>query len=226
LQSLTYTQTTCKDALSVLADAFDDPPQQLGTIHKDLLSFFKLLRASTTRVALSLKPGSPAYKASLAPLKEVSDQIAGLTHAVRLFHRSFGKTLRAEVVATATDIIQSISQFLQGYVDGDTSDGYLARVGTIHDLIDTACAQLSHSNASAVQKKWTQNQESLEDGITEVEEILRDKGEDDFDDGWDELGLSDEKITPEEIERTKNASTIHSYSNSVLKAIRIRFNLS
>lgn len=171
-------------------------------LHKDLISFLKLLRASTTKVALSLKPASPTYKASLSPLKDVSDQVAGLSHCVRLFHPSFGKTLQAEVVATVQEIIHSAIPFLKGFLDEDKSDGYLARVGTVHDLIDKACLYLSKDNASAVQKKWKQNQESIEDGMVELEEILE-VGDDEMDDGWDELGLGDEKITPEETERTK-----------------------
>lgn len=178
-----------------------------------------LLRGSTTKLSLALKPSSPTYNAALSPLKDISDQISAISHCVRLFENSQGVTLREEVTSVAKNIIQSVRSLLQTFLDiekngihtsmGQAGDEYMVRIGTVHDTLNQA-ASLSTDNLTSVRKKWVQDYSTLEDGFNEVGEMaqvdpdsLEGSDEDEEDDGWGELGLGSRKMNAEEVERAK-----------------------
>ncbi|KAF9451025.1 hypothetical protein P691DRAFT_773412 [Macrolepiota fuliginosa MF-IS2] len=226
---------TSKAAIAFLAHPTEslDPSldgSNLPLLHKDFLSLLSLLYASTTKLSLVLKPSSPSYTAALEPLKELSDRVAALPHCVQLLQTNHGKTLAAEANAITKDVLEAIKSLVQTFItinaggsasSGAAGDEYLMRTGTVHDVIDGARGQdgFSGNNLVAIKKVWKRNQESLDDGIREVHEIMEDAEktgdelaegvEDDFDDGWAELGISpNAKPSATELERIKKIYAI------------------
>jgi hypothetical protein len=205
-----------------------------AVLHKDLLSLLALIYAHTTKLSLTLKPPSPAYKASFGPLKDISDQISALSHCVRLFTPDHGIILLREVVSVAEDVIQSVRALLQTFLENEThgvehaGNEYLVRTGAAHDLITKARAPggVSADNVASVRKRWKQDHGALEDGVSEIIEMINNAqapdnnpGEDFEDDGWDEIGIpSTQKLDQVELERTKKVvclltSSLSSSSN-------------
>ncbi|KII88518.1 hypothetical protein PLICRDRAFT_698889 [Plicaturopsis crispa FD-325 SS-3] len=228
----------CTAALSSLASrnlGLHEPRQDaapaLAVIQRDLQSILSLIYASTTKLALSLKPSSPTYAASLTPLKDVTAQTASLLHCTGLFQPEVhGATLIKEVNIAATDIIEAIRALVQTFLShtqtlehryaggsGQAGDDYMIKTGTVHDLIDKVRGRngISKDNLEAVRKKWTEDRASLDDGFREVAEMVEDAEGDDEedamieDDGWDEIGLgSGMKMDKDELERTKSVHSL------------------
>lgn len=191
-----------------------------------MLSF---LHGSVTKLALALKPSSPTYGASLAPLKELSENVASLTFCARLFHpETHGRNLVQEVKSIVTDVILAIGSLVQTFLNieatgshvstGQAGDEYMVRTATVHDVIDKARNPqngLSKDNLEAVRKRWMQDRDSLADGLREVDEMVEDEssqideGVEDDEDGWDELGIgSSSRMDKNELERTKKVRPI------------------
>ncbi len=108
----------------------------------------------------------------------------------------------------------------------DTSTGsteeYLVRTGEVHELIDTAKKNnsLSLNNRDAVRGIFVRNHESLTDAAEELQEICKpvddngsdDEGEDGFDDGWEELGISsNDKLSSSELLVTEKVSLFNPF---------------
>ncbi|KAI5900363.1 uncharacterized protein SCHCODRAFT_01168033 [Schizophyllum commune H4-8] len=193
----------------------------LATIHNDLRSILSMLHHSTTKLALAMS--QQEHSATLSPLKDITVQIPTLLHCVSLFDANVvGRTLAQEVRIVATDVTVSTAALLHSFVKGEgpasagsDSKEYLFRTGSVHEIIDAArgVQGISVDNIAAVKKKWVGNQAPLEDGIKELAESIEDAksgpaeekdDEDDFDDGWDELGISsNDKMSPEELARAE-----------------------
>ncbi|KAJ7685160.1 hypothetical protein DFH06DRAFT_1264492 [Mycena polygramma] len=221
--SLTLVLETCNAAL-------DSPPPQaspesLPVLHKDLLSLVSLLYAATTKVSLALKPSSPTYSASLAPLKDLADHVSALFHCASLFvPDAHGATLVREVHSLVKDAIEAIRALVQTFLAIETSgsrqssghagDEYMVRTATVHNILDNARA-LSANNLLATRKRWAQDAASLDDGFQEVADMVdeeegTDEDEDEmFDDGWGEIGIGkSQKMNAEELNRTKQVHGI------------------
>ncbi|KAL0581753.1 hypothetical protein V5O48_000335 [Marasmius crinis-equi] len=187
-----------------------DPRPSLAVIHKDFISLLSLIYASTTKLALVLKPSSPTYSAAVTPLNDLIKHISALSHCVKLFSPDEdGSVLTQEASDVATGVIEAMKAFLKALSEAGQSGEYLVRVGTIHDLIETARSSsgLSKDNISAVRKKWIEDTEPLEDGVRELKELIDNAGDDEGDDGWDELGLEpDVPLSEKEADR---ASKVH-----------------
>ncbi|KXN89261.1 hypothetical protein AN958_06015 [Leucoagaricus sp. SymC.cos] len=94
------------------------------------------------------------------------------------------------------------------------------RTGAVHDIIEKARGRdgFPGNNLVAVRKVWKRNQESLNDGLDEVRETMENaekpedgvgKEEEEFDDGWTELGISSNvKPSVTEVGRIKKMYTI------------------
>jgi len=218
--SLTLVVESCKAALIALADGSSADEEYLGsdfaTLRTDFMSILALLHAASTKVALSLKPSSPQHKASLAPLKDLSNNVAAVVHSIRLMRRTHGATMLSEYEGVARNVVSSIEHFIQSFVEseleGSTSNDYLVGVGKVHELIDSAKKPggLSLNNREAVRKKWRQDHDSLADAAEEIQDMCKapsgnEVDEEEFlDDGWDELGLdSKQALSPEERDRTE-----------------------
>jgi Grap2 and cyclin-D-interacting len=185
----------------------------LNVIRKDFLSILSLLYAQTTKIALCLKPSSPAYSASVEPLKELSRHIGTLSQNVRLIRAEHGLTLLKEYKSVSKNVASTLKQFgtilLEHQESKQTSadETYLAKAAEIHHVIDKArdANGLSPNNHTAVRKIWAVEQGSLDDALNEIRDQLQnDPGNeaDDFDDGWNELGIeAPSKMSPEELER-------------------------
>lgn len=188
-------------------------PPSVDVLQKDLLSLLLLLRASTTKLALAMDPANPQYTAVQSPLQETSKHIAAVVHCVSFLDASIhGATIRREFERVAADVINAVKHLLVALADpshSTTNKVYLARVGEVHELIDIARSVgpkgLSDSNVTAVRKLWALDEGALKDGLSELDDVLsKVDGDEDEDDGWDELGLGSESaLNPEERARTQ-----------------------
>ncbi|KAF9053690.1 hypothetical protein BDZ89DRAFT_976253 [Hymenopellis radicata] len=194
-----------------------ETPPDIAVLHKDFLSLLLLLRASTTKLALAMKPSSPTYSAVHTPLKDTSSHLAAIAHCIHFLRPELhGSILVLEFQRVAIDIINSVRSLLTVLVGLKDGNEYLVQTGELHDLIDTAQSPtgLSVDNVAAIRKKWLQDKGSLEDGLSELNDMLDHEpseadAEEENDDGWDEFGLgSDASLTPTERERSKKAQTI------------------
>ena len=216
--ALTLVVENCKAALTAIDNsqpAHDNyPSSDFPTLRKDFLSLLSLIHASSTKVALALKPSSPQYKAALTPLKDLSKHVAALIHSIRLMRRDQSATILKEYTSLVQNVIGAIQSLAQIFLDSSTTatEEYLVRTGTIHDLIDMARKPggLSMTSRDAVRKKWLQNHESIVDGAEEIQQVCspKDTGGDDFiDDGWEELGINSTKLSPSELDRTEKVGS-------------------
>ncbi|KAM6500524.1 hypothetical protein JOM56_003538, partial [Amanita muscaria] len=191
-------------------------------LRNDLLSILSLIHHSVTKLALALKPSNPAYSASLSPLKDITNHVASIVHCARLFNTSQGLTLIAEVNSVVKQVLDGIRSLAQTLLDveahtnrtasGKAGDEYMVRAAAVHDLIDKARTGLSIDNISAVRKLWLRDQASLDDGLSELVEMIDSNDAEDEveeeEDGWDELGLATQKMSPIEVERAKKVQAV------------------
>ncbi|KIY70920.1 hypothetical protein CYLTODRAFT_441661 [Cylindrobasidium torrendii FP15055 ss-10] len=198
----------------------EQPATPLGVdvLQKDLLSLFLLLRASTTKLALAMDPVNPQYTAVHSPLQETSKHIAAVVHCVSFLDAAIhGATIRREFERVSADVINAVKHLLAALADpshSTTNKVYLARVGEVHELIDVARSVgpkgLSNSNITAVRKLWALDEGALKDGLSELDDVLNKvDGDEDEDDGWDELGFDSEAaLNPDERARVQQAHTL------------------
>ncbi|EKM82684.1 hypothetical protein AGABI1DRAFT_125144 [Agaricus bisporus var. burnettii JB137-S8] len=224
LVSLGLVLDTTEASLASLVNPAENPTQlslDLSLLHKDFISILSFIYTSTTKLSLVLKSSSPSYKAALEPLKELSDRIASLPHCLRLIQTDHGKTLAAEATAIAKDVLQSARALFQILITihspqsashHNAGDDYLIITGAVHEIVEKARSKdgFSKDNLAAVIKVWKCNQESLDDGKNEVQETLDStEDQDDFDNGWDELGFTPGlKPSATEMERIKKIHAI------------------
>ena len=218
--ALTLVVESCKAAL-IAIDNSDEPAQDnypssdFPTLRKDFLSLLSLIHASSTKVALALKPSSPQYKAALTPLKDLSKNVAALIHSILLMRRDQSATILKEYTSLVQNVIGAVESLAHIFLDSSATatDEYLVRTGTIHDLIDMARKPggLSMISRDAVRKKWLQNHESIVDGAEEIQQLCSPKDtkdDDDFiDDGWEELGINPTKLSHSELDRTEKVGS-------------------
>ena len=206
-----------RDHLKTPANVTSLTDKDKAVLQKDFLSLLALVYSSTTKLSLTLKPTSPAYKSSFDPLKDISNQISAISHCVCLFAPDHGMTLMREVASIAEDVIQSVRALLEIFLENETygvehaGNEYLVRTGAVHDLISKARAPggVSANNLASVRKKWKQDYDAMDDGLNEISEMIKgaqaSTRDDDLEvDGWDELGLqSSTKMDQTELERAK-----------------------
>jgi Grap2 and cyclin-D-interacting len=217
--ALTLVVENCKAALIAIDDleeAQDSsyPSSDFPTLRKDFLSLLSLIHTSSTKVALALKPSSPQYKAALTPLKDLSNNVAALTHSIRLMRRDQSATILKEYTSLLQNVIAALESLAHMFLDPTTAatEEYLIRTGTIHDLIDIARKPggLSITSRDAVRKRWLQNHESIVDGAEEIQQVCNPKdteGDDFIDDGWEELGINSTTLSPSELDRTEKVGS-------------------
>jgi len=221
-----------------IRDQADNTTALLPVLHKDLVSLLSLIHASTTKLALALKPSSPNYPASLNPLKDITSHVSGLARCASLFKSDIhGATLIQEITSVVRDVIESIRSLVQTFMaiennGGKAGDEYLVRTGAVHDSIDKARGEngVSKDNTDAVRKKWAQDMGSLDDGLREVREMVEEEeassGEGEIElieDGWDELGLGTrERMNKEELQRTKGSCVSRPFSINASLSISSR----
>lgn len=217
---------SCTAASAGLAEEADDiknyPTSDFATLRTDFLSILSIIYAATTKVALSLKPSAPQPKASLVPLKDLTNNVAALVHSIRLIRVKEGATVIDEygrVVRGVIDAVRSFALALQSSSATSTAstNQYLVRTGEVHELIDTVkkAGGLSLNNRDAVRRIFSRNHDSLADATEEVQEMCKpvnseehDEEEDSFDDGWEELGISSsQKLSPAELTVTEKVKS-------------------
>ncbi|EAU88543.1 hypothetical protein CC1G_04249 [Coprinopsis cinerea okayama7 len=216
-------------------DLKDLDQTSLNVIHKDFLALLSLLYASTTKIALCLKPSSPTYSASITPLKDQTTHVGNLSQNVRLVRKEHGLTLLNEFKSVAKTVINPLKQLAQVFLDhanGEkvNDDAYLSKTGEVHHAIDKARSSpggLSSSNHIAVKKAWGLHQGSLIDAMDELKELSESEGSpgstDDIDDGWDELGIdAPSKMSAEELGRLKKVEPIIKLSTLLHKYVAKR----
>lgn len=229
--ALRLLQDTCDAAIDALQQPLSSTQIALlptrptpDVLHKDTQALLTLVYTSTTKVALVLRPATPAPAAALAPIADLGTSVTSLATCATLygFH---GATLSADARRLARDVVESVRAFAAGMVGGDAGvageGDYLVRTGAVHDLVERARKEMPVSNVDAVKRRWRVDREMVADAAGEVDAMLEDAaGEgdededeeaDELDEEWDELGFgSSKKMSPEEVERTKKVSTCHS----------------
>ncbi|KAF9227929.1 hypothetical protein BS17DRAFT_774506 [Gyrodon lividus] len=234
--ALAFNSQTCTAALSVLTARSENEKSvptttDLSVILKDLDALLALIYNLTTKLSLALKPSSPTYSASLPLLQDLAKHISGAVHCTSLLQENLhGATLIRNVSNHVKEIIEAFRALIQTFLNhaargpqiadsGVSGEEYLVRTGTLHDLITKARrpSGIPKNNQSAVYQFWKSDKESLEDNFQEVDRIIKeaeregngDDGSDNFDDGWDELGLGDSpKMDKNELARAKNVHQI------------------
>ncbi|KAJ3531422.1 hypothetical protein NMY22_g8162 [Coprinellus aureogranulatus] len=219
--ALTVVKDTCDAALHSIADADGIVPEDLSqlkdsdfqTIHSDFISLLAYIYSATTKTALALKPSSPTYSASLTPLKELSENVARLASNVRVVRKAHGATILKEMRASARGVVSAVQGLAQTLVSdlsssSEPGEDYLSKVGEVHHAIDQLRGSngLSSNNIAAARKIYLADQGSLADALSELQEMGDPKGnrDDDFDDGWDALGIeASPGLTKEELERLR-----------------------
>ncbi|RDB21366.1 hypothetical protein Hypma_011600 [Hypsizygus marmoreus] len=242
LVALKFAEQTCIAALASFSESTpksDLAASNQAVLRNDLMSLLSLLHASTTKLSLALKPSSPTYSASLTPLKDVSDHVSAISHCVLLFESTHGATFIEELYSVAKNIVESVLSLVQTFLNieatgsrtstGQAGDEYMVRIGAVHEIIKKAqsTSGLSRDNIVAVQKKLSQDHESLDDGLKEVGEMIDEQAstdevmKDDWDDGgWGELGLdSAQRMDVHELERAKKIHAILRLSTLLHKRI-------
>jgi hypothetical protein len=231
LDALRTASSTCSSALTILSGSPDSIPDApaLSILRKDLISLFSLVYSQITKLALSLKPASPAYSASVAPAEDLSKHINAVATCATLFNADVnGATLVAQVRSTTKEIVQAVDLFLQTVITtlgsdaaapGQGKDIYLIRTGAVHELIEQARGPdgIPESNVVAVKRHWVEDHRTLKDAVQEFEDMMQpsmgDDLDDEFGDGWDELGVGKEELSLEELGRVK-AVGVHIRKNS------------
>ncbi|KAF8628412.1 hypothetical protein AX15_003934 [Amanita polypyramis BW_CC] len=232
LLALAVVLHACTDAVRNPDRSQDLGPADVDAalVRSDLISLLALLHHSTTKLSLALKPSSPTYSASLAPLSDTASHVIAISQCTRLFKPPNGLTLANEAASLVKEIIESVRSLAQTLLDievnrdrtnsGHAGDDYLVRTAAVHDLIDKADG-LSVDNVTAVRKIWLSCQASLDDGYNELVRMTENglNEEEEVEDGWDELGLVMETLSPTEVERTKKAQAILRMSTLLHKRV-------
>lgn len=233
--ALTFVSQTCSTALTALderdRERSNPETSALSVICKDLHSLLSLIYNLSTKLSLALNPSSPTYSASLPLLQDLAKHASGVVYCVSLLNEvQYGATFIKDTTNLVKGILESLRDLVQTFIDlaardlpstsGTTGEEYLARTAALHDLITTAQGPngIPNDNRSAVRQHWSVDKATLEDGLAEVsrmiEEAERDDAnhpaeEDDFDDGWDELGLgTNTSLSKDELSRAKSVYPI------------------
>jgi hypothetical protein len=244
--ALTVATKTCTAALAALSKTEETSDQRsetdllgnstqarsdtrgasLQTLLTDYSSLLSLVYASTTKIALALKPANPTYSAVVVPLRDVTKHIDSLAScACSIDPDLHGKTLVREVCWAAEGVISSLHVFLICFSDeSPEQESYLIKAGAVHEAIERA-RNISKSNLDAVKKRWEADREGLNDCVKEVAEMIEEEkqsvlgsddesGDESFgedDDDWGELVASTSKektikATPEDLARLNEVS--------------------
>ena len=91
-----------------------------------------------------------------------------------------------------TENVRALAEALQHQGDASNKD-YLVRTGAIHDAVEQIRKGLPADNNAAVQRKLVGDRSLLSDCLEEIQEIAKEKGDEDEDDvdDWDEDGLEE-----------------------------------
>ncbi|EKM55503.1 uncharacterized protein PHACADRAFT_95478, partial [Phanerochaete carnosa HHB-10118-sp] len=199
LSLLAETCDSAKVALQADPTPIAEAPS-LDLLRKDYLSILTLIYTNTTKASLVLRP-SPAYKASLAPLQELTKYVSSLATCTTLFD-AHGLILTKEVRRHSNDLLEHVRVFAQTLQQQDdlSSKEYLIRAGAVHDAVEQIRKALPADNRAAVQGRLSSDRDILTDCLGEVQEMVKEgcgeEGElDDWvdEDGLEELGLGTSK---------------------------------
>lgn len=125
---------------------------------------------------------------------------------------SEGECLLREIRFNVEMVIQAVCTLLDSFVVG--GDSYLVRTGNVHALIEKAKSG-SRTEIAAVTFKLNIDGDAMKDALREVGEAMEEAESDSTDnepspdedeDGWDGLGLGNDPMTHEELERARKVS--------------------
>lgn len=189
-------------------------------------SLLALIYNIATKLALALKPPTPAYSASIPLLNDLAGHPPALAHCTRLLHEDIhGAALIKDVRSRAKEIVDALRALVQTFLNnaargpqlagtGAAGEEYLVRTATLHDLITDARSPsgIPKDNQAAVYRAWKSDRESLDDNLQEITSMIKDAESDDdpdsqVDDGWDDIGLGHTTTMDEhELARANNVS--------------------
>lgn len=171
---------------------------------------------SATKVALALRPAEPAYAAAAPQLTDLSRHVLSLTTCASLFDLH-GLTLSRTARRLASGVLETVRALAQSLTrrDNPLSKDYLVRTGAVHEAVELARRNLPRNNAAAVQVQLAKDRELLKDCFDEMQDMVKEEGDDDDDDDdededeWDDDDLEDlgfgakKPLSDAEFERAK-----------------------
>ncbi|KAG8968620.1 hypothetical protein FRC03_006741 [Tulasnella sp. 419] len=217
-------QLTCQTAhdtasLPVVLEFLSSNPSAtvpIAVIRGDFLSLLSLLYSHATNLALSFKP-PPTTAASIKCLNDIGNDVARFSNcATTVTASEHGSTLKKEFSWAVQEIIESIKALAEASPDDSSVEDrklYLRRAGEVHAAIDKVRRNLPQDNYEAVQKRWKENSEALDDALGECKEMLEEEGDgndDDLDDGWNDVLGTDSNAQKMSAEERERASKVHS----------------
>ncbi|KAN0077290.1 hypothetical protein V8E55_011145 [Tylopilus felleus] len=224
IAALAFVSQSCTDALTAIGST-DHHSAPLHLILADMDSLLALIYNIATKLALALKPPTPAYSASIPLLNDLAGHPPALAHCTRLLHEDIhGAALIKDVRSRAKEIVDALRALVQTFLNnaargpqlagtGAAGEEYLVRTATLHDLITDARSPsgIPKDNQAAVYRAWKSDRESLDDNLQEITSMIKDAESDDdpdsqVDDGWDDIGLGHTTTMDEhELARANNA---------------------
>jgi len=217
--ALSRASATCVTALEILRRPSGNTasnPLPFSSLRSDLLSLLQLIYSHATRLSLALKPPHTPT----AAVKVLADLDADLSRLVAcascISEKDSGAAIQKEVSWCVQEVVEEaqglVECFGMGVIEGGDKT-YLMKTGALHASIERFKQDLSVDNREAVIKRWKSNDASLQDALEECKDMtsVDEDGEEEEDDGWDEImgdGEKKEKMSEEELERTKKVYTL------------------
>ncbi|EPZ31460.1 hypothetical protein O9G_002929 [Rozella allomycis CSF55] len=152
----------------------------------DVEYFSKTLLDKAAKFALVGRLPNPAVSEALGLLETLELFVRTLTILVLTIPESRGKLFRDDVKSVCTDLIKGIASLINPSLEEPLdTQMHPEHLFANHNAIFDVCERmknLSYNNSMAIQKRWDDSMELLQDVINEMEELQNDDGMFDFDD--------------------------------------------
>ncbi|KAG9318480.1 hypothetical protein JVU11DRAFT_571 [Chiua virens] len=199
--SLSFALESCTAALVSIDTTIDS----VDVVLADLDTLLTLVYNLSTKLALALKPASPAYSASIPVLQDLAQHVSALAQCTRLFHDdTHGAALAKDIRDRVKNIIDALRALIQTFLNNAARVSHTAGVLPASQRT-TRSPYIAHGNQTETLSRT---------GLQEVARMIKDAENqddphDDIDDGWDEIGLGHStSMTNDELTRSKNVHQI------------------
>lgn len=205
--SLAALSEACTDALAAIGTT-DRESAPLHLVLADIDALLALIYTAATKLALTA-PNPP-----IAIFADLAHHTPALAHCTRLLHdNTHGAALTKDVRSRTSDIVDALRALAESLLSNAPRQEYLVKTAALHHLITNARSTpgIPKDNQAAVSRAWKLDRDSLEDNLHEIDTMIQDaqsdRTADQFDDGWDDIGLGHPTSMDEhELARAKNVS--------------------
>ncbi|WWC95811.1 hypothetical protein V866_002677 [Kwoniella sp. B9012] len=184
-----------------------DIPPALGDVVGQLLA---QLRQSITALGLSFNPPI-TIDAAIQQLGKISEYIGKLISCVLLATTPSTELLAEEWKGGLISVVEETNKHIRVL---EENGDYLSSTGIVWESIDNLLNDLSKDESSALKRRWKVHQSTVKDAWQEFKELLEstsdddERGNEDGEDGWDELDLGGEALSEEERKRAEVAKPL------------------